>query len=224
MLPVAGAKWKHTFVASTATLPMQIIANELEISEDEKEESPGENAAAGSSKEVGNHMDVDRAVPLESLSSSSKRKHSHIDNDSITFPFSGASSDTTAPGTSIASVDKKPSSLPKKSKQSAKSSSKLSSSSKAADKISNAAALHGMQGSINRITDMFEKSVAMPLDPHAAGRNEALHLLQTRDDGLTLAQQTQMLTIFMENHIAAEMYVALVNEDLRKSWLQSMLG
>jgi hypothetical protein len=104
---------------------------------------------------------------------------------------------------------------------------KLSSSSaKAAGKIPNAADLHSMQRSINQITDNFEKSVTMPLDPQleAVGQNKALHLVQTYDNGLTLEQQMQLLTIFMGNHIAAEIYVGLVNEDLKKSWLQSMLS
>jgi hypothetical protein len=105
MLPVAGAKGKCAFVASTATSSMQIIANELEISEDEKEESSGKNVTAGSSKEVSDHMDVDQVdtVPLESLLSSSKHKHSHIDNNSTIFTFGGTSSNTTAPSTSMAS-------------------------------------------------------------------------------------------------------------------------
>jgi hypothetical protein len=77
---------------------------------------------------------------------------------------------------------------------------------------------------MNRVTDIFEKSVAQPLDPQSAVRSDALHYLQTREDNLTLDERTKAVQLFMKDNIAAETYNALVNDDLRRNWLAIMLG
>jgi hypothetical protein len=66
-------------------------------------------------------------------------------------------------------------------------------SARKATQISNATVLHGMQGAMNRVTDIFEKSVTQPLDPQSAVRSDALHFLQTREDNLSLDQRTKMV-------------------------------
>ena len=80
-----------------------------------------------------------------------------------------------------------------------------------------------MQGAMNRVIDIFEKSVTQPLDPQSAVRSDALHFLQTRKDNLSLNDRTKMVRLFMKDNIAAETYVALVNDDLRRNWLATML-
>ena len=81
-----------------------------------------------------------------------------------------------------------------------------------------------MQGTMNRVTDIFEKSVMQPLDPQSAVRSDALHFLQTPEDNLSLDDRTKVVQLFMKDNIAAETYVALVNDDLRRSWLGIMLA
>ena len=80
-----------------------------------------------------------------------------------------------------------------------------------------------MQGTMNWVTDIFEKSVMQPLNPQSAVRSDALHFLQTHEDNLSLDDRTKVVQLFMKDNIATETYVALVNEDLRRNWLAIML-
>lgn len=223
MLPVSGAKGKRAFVATAAASSSKALVDELDSGEEEESSAAvgsGRTAGDGKIGDVGDggdggrkisassgniggseSMEVDEVeivTSITSVSSSSKRKHSHID-DTLTFQSGGTSTATSVPGTSMASsepVNKKPSSALAKSKSARSSSVANKPSPKVSGKISNAAILNGMQGSINRITDVFERSVNRPLDPEAEGRSEALHLLQNRDDGLDLDERTKLLQIF----------------------------
>ena len=80
-----------------------------------------------------------------------------------------------------------------------------------------------MQGTMNRVTDIFEKSVTQPLDPQAGAQDEALDFLQTREDGLSLTEQKKLVILFMKDAVIAQTYNRLVNEDLRRSWIAEML-
>ena len=77
---------------------------------------------------------------------------------------------------------------------------------------------------MNRVTDIFEKSVSQTTDPHLATRDEALDFLQTREDGLGLDDKKKLVKMFMKNVIVAQTYNRLVNEDLRQSWVEEMLA
>ena len=83
--------------------------------------------------------------------------------------------------------------------------------------------MHGIQGTINHLTNTFEISVNAPLDPCAAGQSNALQLLQSHDDSLSINKRTKMVNLFAENHVMAEMYAGLVDDELRQSWLQGIL-
>ena len=173
-------------------------------------------------------MDVDfnRGQIGTSISSSSKRKHS-LDTGTPSVALSNA---TSVPSTSLASSEpasKKRNSSKGKGKQSAVKSSSSSAGYKVSAartaKISNTTILHGMQGTMNRVTDIFEKSVSQPTDPHSAARDEALDLLQTREDGLSLDNQRKVVNLFMKDVVVAQTYIRLVTEDLRQSWLMEIL-
>lgn len=166
-------------------------------------------------------MDIDTAqiqVPTLSSVSSGKRKFSALRND--TASISLLSSDPTATTTDMTSSEP---AGKKRSTGSGKDRQPRKVSAKKADKITNTTVLHGMQGTMNRVSDIFEKSVAQPLDPQSAVRSDALHFLQTRDDNLSLDERTKVVRLFMKDNIAAETYVALVNDDLRRNWLAMML-
>jgi hypothetical protein len=248
ILPVSGAKGRHVFVASATASTSQTLANELGITGDEEDELPDVIKAAGSRKiggdgkidggdgkidggdgkiGDGNAMDVDEAPTLSV--SSSKQKHSALLDNT---PISLLSSEVTSPSGTTSMTPSEPASKKLsdgKGKQSAgKSALKISSaqrkpSSSKVTKITNTTVLHGMQGTMNRVTDIFEKSVMQPLDPQSAVRSDVLHYVQTREDDLSLNERTALVKIFMKDYIAAETYVALVNDDLRRSWLAAML-
>ena len=245
ILPVSGVKGRHVYVASSkAGLMSEQLADEIGISDEVEYEASGSTKIGdgkidGGDGEIDGEertypapkrlsvgemeafnsqtmMDVDTTqIPTLSVSSG-KRKYSALLND--TSAISLLSSEPTASSdVSISDHAGKKRSTGRDSRQSRKTSARK------AIEISNSAILHGMQGTMNRVTDMFSQSVTQPLDPQSAIRNEALHFIQTRDDNLSLNERTTMVRIFMKNIIAAETYVALVNDDLRRSWLESEL-
>jgi hypothetical protein len=177
----------------------------------------GERTHPAPSVDDMNQMDVDTAqIAMQSVSSG-KRKFSTLHNDISLHP-SLLSSEPTA--TSDATTSERTG----KKRSTGKERQPRKISARKATEISNATVLHGMQGTMNRVTDIFEKSVTQPLDPQSSVRSEALHYLQTREDDLNLNQTTQMVRVFMKDNIAAETYVALVNDNLRRNWLAQMLA
>jgi hypothetical protein len=244
ILPVSGAKGRSVYVASSTTgLTSKLLANEIGSSDEHEadyeasgstkigdadgkiDSDGGEKTNAAPKKfNIGENremeammMDVDIARISSVSVSSGKRKFSALRND--TSGISLLSSEPTATSDVSASepAGKKRSTGKDKHCQPRKISAR-----KAAE-ISNTTVLHGMQGTMNRVTDIFEKSVTQPLDPQSAVRSDALHFLQTREDNLSLDERTKVVRLFMKDNVAAETYVALVNADLRKSWLATML-
>src|SRR5882762_7864156 len=120
-------------------------------------------------------MDIDKGPIKASLPSSSKQKYS-LNTGASSLPFRHA---TSVPTTSVASsepANKKLNSLEGKGKQIMKSS--LSAGYKIpsarAAKILNVNVLHSMQGTMNRVTDIFKKSISQTTNLHLAAQDEAL--------------------------------------------------
>jgi hypothetical protein len=247
ILPVSGAKGHHVYVASSTTgLTSDLLRNEIGSDDEAGYEASGStkigdgkidggdgeiDGASGkktypapkrfSVSELEDMMDIDTAQIASASVSSGKRKFSALLNDTSSISLLSseptATSDMTTQAGTSEPAGKKRSTGKGKDRQPRKVSAR-----KAAE-ISNATVLHGMQGTMNRVTDIFEKSVAQPLDPQSAVRSDALHYLQTREDNLTLDERTKVVQLFMKDNIAAETYNALVNDDLRRNWLASML-
>ena len=97
-------------------------------------------------------------------------------------------------------------------------------------KITPAVAIHGMQGTLNCLTDIMERNIhiggpiagfsSLP-DPVSMIRTQAIKLLQACDDGLLTSQKTKLIRKFMKDIDQAE--VALDDDELRHNWLQEML-
>ena len=179
---------------------------------------------------VDDSMDIDKGPIETSLSSSSKRKHS-LDTGGLSLTSSHITSVPTTSAPSSEPANKKVNSSKGKGKQPAGKQTVKSSSSAGkkvsaarAAQISNATVLHGMQGTMNRVSDIFEKSVSQTTDPHLAARDEALDFLQTREDGLTLDDKKKLILMFMKDVVIAQTYNRLINEDLRQSWIAEMLA
>jgi hypothetical protein len=148
-------KSKHIFI-NRINIPNKIVTNQLN-SDEEAEDLPDAIKAAGSSRAgaVGNvgdidgdgegivkgAMDVDQDPMMgASISSSSKRKHTLLN----TGTHSMSSSHAISAPTTIASSEP--------------ASKKLNSSKgkQPAGKVTQTTILHGMQGTMNQVTDIFE--------------------------------------------------------------------
>jgi hypothetical protein len=81
--------------------------------------------------------------------------------------------------------------------------------------------IHEVQGSINSLTATVHDS--MVTDPFTKVQQDTLHMLQTRDDGLTDEQEVQMYHKFASNHALAQVYLALDKPALRRQWLKEVL-
>ena len=91
-------------------------------------------------------------------------------------------------------------------------------------KITPAVAIHGMQGTLNRLTDVMERNLGPvgPPDLAMTQRTQALTLLQTRNDNLTIQEKLKMVHLFTSNIAIAESYLTLEDKELRQAWLQSL--
>jgi hypothetical protein len=91
-----------------------------------------------------------------------------------------------------------------------------------AAKITPAVAIAGMQGSINRLTDVFEKSLMLQ-ETTSTKLSEALQRLQDLDDGLTNEEKLVFIQLFGRDPVIAGTYLALTCNDLWRDWIQKML-
>jgi hypothetical protein len=91
------------------------------------------------------------------------------------------------------------------------------------DMVSQVVALNNMQGTINRLTDVFEKSMVPPQEAAVGRRGDTLQQLQERDDGFGREEKITLIRIFEErpNHI--DTYLALTKDDIRQGWMRSLL-
>ena len=140
-----------------------------------------------------------------------------------------APSAPSAPSTSF----HKSSSLPKKKKTALTHNSAGQNSSSGvgapsgniAMKITPAVAIHGMQGTLNRLTDVMERNLgpSSSPDPTSSLRTQAIILLQRRKDNLEVYEKTKVIRMFTDNIGLAEVYVALEDDELCRDWLQDLL-
>lgn len=208
---------------------------------------------------TGDEMDIDTAVG--SSLSFSKRKHSDIlhgddnghthtfsDNsfhfDAVphssvsnprSLPISSAPSAPSAPSVSVSSASFHNSAKKKKTTLTHNSASHVSSSAapsgNIAMKITPAVAIHGMQGTLNRLTHIMEQAVVpanrpLPIPaatPTTSLRTQAITLIQTRNDSLSISNKKKLIRVFTKEMELAEVYVALEDDELRQDWLHDML-
>jgi hypothetical protein len=221
ILPNAGARGRHAFSATQSERPP---LDDEGSEEGGKEEVSGAVASGGKGIEG---MDVDGETIGERSASGSKRKLSALGvgaDDSDTIASTGGQ--PLSIKTSSEPARKKISSKPSSSSAVASSlvSEKRSRRSTAAAKITPAVAISGMQGSINRLTDVFEKSLTTPQDTSSNERSQAIRLLQNRDEGLTQDEMVQMILLFTNKPTAPGTYLALERDDIRKAWMEKILS
>jgi hypothetical protein len=88
-----------------------------------------------------------------------------------------------------------------------------------------ASAVIGMQGSINRLTDIFEKSMMSHIakDPATASQNHAMTLVQEYDDNLIVDKKIVLVSYFAKNLVAANTYISLTDHEVQKGWVHAIL-
>jgi len=217
---VSGAKGRHVFAPTLATAPStQFDEEEAELGSTGKGTSSG---GGGSSTMVshGANMDVDMGEEL--LIPFSKRKLASLDDDTDSYLSGSPGPPNTASSTSMQPMKKKtPSTSGSRSisKRSSKSGTKTAS--KLSTQASTAVAIHDMQGTLNHITNIFEKSTQ---DPSSAKLDEAIQRLQTTDDGLDMDEKTTMINQFLAKPSVANAYMAITDDALRVNWVRAMLA
>ena len=108
----------------------------------------------------------------------------------------------------------------------------MSSTAKIAAKITPAAAVMNMQGTINRLTDVIEKNMVTPSDPVPAAAipsmiTRGLVIMRSADRDLPVTQRANLLQIFSrsggKNNLA--IYVALEDDfEMRRAFILRLLG
>ena len=222
IIPVSGVKGHYTFSAVTSSV--QMITDQLDDN-DREEDLPDAIKATKSSKTgaIGNvvgvdgdgegaievPMDIDQFLIGTSVSLSSKWKHSLLNTSTHLLPSGHVISAPTTV-TSSESASKKLSSS--KGKQttckavvkstSSSAAHKSKSSASRAEKISQTTILHGMQGTMNWVTDIFKKSVPWLFDFDAWN-------VQTCEDGFCLADQKKLVILFMKDPVTVQLIIGL---------------
>jgi len=91
--------------------------------------------------------------------------------------------------------------------------------------ISLAVAVSGLQASVNRLLDVFERFMATTLDDGTTARRlQVVQLVHEMDDGLSAMEKEDLIKQFMEKPVMADTYLLLRGPDLRRAWIQKMLG
>jgi hypothetical protein len=91
-------------------------------------------------------------------------------------------------------------------------------------RVTPATAIHGMQGSINRLTETLEKSININMeDPREAWRLKALQMLEEVLD-LSMEQKIALASLFTDNMSAATTFVMIKDEDFRRQWIADYLA
>ena len=219
IIPVSGAKGRHVFVPTLATAPL------TQFDEDEEAElgstARGTSSVNGGSSTMVGHgadMDIDRRDDF--TTPFSKRKHTSFD-DADSFTSGSPGLPNTASSLSLQPARKK-TSLTSGSQSASKRSSKSGArtTSKLSTQASTAVTIHDMQDTLNRITDIFEKSTQ---DPSSTKLDKAIRRLQSTNDGLTIDEKLSMINQFIMKPSVASAYLAITDDALRVNWLRAMM-
>ncbi|KAG1901492.1 uncharacterized protein F5891DRAFT_1187341 [Suillus fuscotomentosus] len=93
-----------------------------------------------------------------------------------------------------------------------------------AAKIMPAAAVVGMQGSINRLTDVIEKGMVTDVERLEKQRHAALHILNGEDaDYYPLQERVIVMHMFADDPAVTDVYLQNDNKDTRYAFIQHMI-
>jgi hypothetical protein len=231
IIPNATARGGNAFSPANTAAPGVLGAD------DEAEEDLTGGGASGHN-DVGEEtaMAIDRDIDSSTLiSTTTKRKHTALTSEGDTgtlqldtIPSSSINTSSTSSNFSSEPALKKASSVASSKSQlkapstrrSKTASSRRSSHQKTVDKLTPELLVHEVQGTINMLTSTVRDS--MEADPITKVRQDAVRLLQTRDDGLSPEQKIIMFQKLTTTHAVAQVYLAIHDEGLRRAWLQQV--
>jgi hypothetical protein len=81
-----------------------------------------------------------------------------------------------------------------------------------------------MGGTLQRFTDVIEKSLLPQETPAAARHDKAVELVQECDDGLTFDEKIILITYLTDNPTAVGTYLALKDDKYREGWVRSIVS
>ena len=152
----------------------------------------------------------------------------------LTSPLeSGSAAALSVPSTEHSKKTKK-SSLQKSKKarttsecSSARSSKSTPSTSQCIEKVTLAVAIVELHGSIKDMTQVIlvaskpPKSIGEKAAVHC---QEAVHLVQARNDGLSVMEKATLIVFFWDHDKKVDMYIALDNSELRQVVIRQWIG
>jgi len=169
-------------------------------------------------------MDLDDSSPVVSHSSSiksGKRSYSAMSSESGQLMSLQASGSTLAVLLPLAKKVQR--GLSSRGSE-PKSLEQGSNSARLADKITPASAVVGMQGSINRLTDIFEKSMLPSDDPAVTHRGRAIQHVQEAEDELSIENKVALILMFMKDNVVVDTYLSLTDIQVRRAWISHLLN
>lgn len=153
------------------------------------------------------------APPLSSTSSSGKRTFSDM-----LFERSTAASTTSTSQMSDALSDKK---LKLSTKGSSRS--RVSSGKRAVKEAASTAAIMNLQGTVNRLADSLAKAFSSTDEARVADERTTAVLALQNDDSFTDEDKIVLMHAFMRAPAICSMYNQLTQENLRQTFLQSII-
>ena len=214
-MPTTGARGTRAFCPSQATAPQEAGDDDDQLGEcvpKTLEDVAGPSQSNQSEIDITHDLGLPGTPARKQSSLAGKCKYSAVLDDlQSPEPSSIDSSDKVPDSSSFTSSD------PTKKKV-------VRAPSKLASKITPAAAISGMQGSINHLTNIFEQAMVPPDEAGSSSRNHALQLLQEVDDNLSTEEKVKMISFFMLDIVTAETYLSLVDTDLRQAWIKMLLA
>ena len=233
--PVAGATGSHSYAATEANPPS------LACDPDEDIDYVSPQPLSGN-----NSMDIDStgqptastSTPTSATSTnilpqpSATGKRPRLDSDSISaLPFESGSANA-APSLSVSSDrTKKSQKISEKGKGKARTGSDCSSSSliqpttsQRVEKVTPGVAIVELHGSIKEMTQAILVASKPPESLASSRCQEAVRLVQERNDGLSVMEQATLIVFFGSHEKEADMYIALEEDELRRAVVRQWLG
>ena len=89
-------------------------------------------------------------------------------------------------------------------------------------------AINGMQGTLNRLTHVFEKTLALFDAANSMEKpthlSQAMGLVQMVDDDLSQMEKVDLIQRFIANPTIAEVYLSFTDPALRQLWIRAELS
>ena len=206
ILPNATARGSYAFSASTSTQPISANLNEAV-------DETGDGLGNVTRSDPFNADEAPLAASTPASTQSNKRRVSALLHDD-----------------DVASNDISHSTSASSRKRSRPSGSTFTSHSvsEKSQKLTSTLVLHGMQGSINRLTDTLNDALKPenqdPLYYDKSASSAAISRVQMQDDSLSGVDKADLAILFSENPSAVNAYLQLHDREVRLEYIRKILA